>query len=437
MSLCTAVAGLSGNVATARAESWPSLDDLASPRFLLIAHCRVEEFQGRPLYKVLDVWKGEYSPQAFVKQPPTGYIDTAGPEGDASAREPGTEAILFYTRGNQPKGGIERHDMTIPVRPKDGALVYPPGYRGLLDAPGKIGTAYEFKRQIQSRIGKPAPKDRTNASSPPPASFAGQWRILLPLGFDQETTIEKLGENRFRLVSGASRFNGTYEQRGEELVAIEPAATRQEGYVWHARSLYMLTLVKQSDKLEQDYRGAVLFRPQAQVIQQAPRAANAHLSDEDLANRLLPHKIKRNRLNIEHHRGFYTLGSFDSLKKLWASLDDDKKLEGPVSDHLRKEQIDAVWILEVAISIVADLGDSKYPTLEDELLAYMGQDNSFLTGPLPEQRGGQPPPKYLSALFRTKTGEYGLITRYADFCVIELRGMLGAARLAPGAKASK
>ncbi len=134
--------------AAAQAEEWPALDELASPDFLLIVHIKAEEVQGWTMYKVLDVWKGEYSPQAFAKRPPTGYINTTGPEGDAEARKSGVEAVLFYSRHNQPKEGISRHDMIVPI--SDGKLTYPPGV--VLPFSGQREyTVEEFKREIASR----------------------------------------------------------------------------------------------------------------------------------------------------------------------------------------------------------------------------------------------------------------------------------------------
>ncbi len=259
--------------ATARAEQWPSVEELASPRFLLIVHCRTEAVDGRVLYKVLDVWKGEYSPRAFVRQPPTGYINTGGP--DATNGKAGVEVILCYTRHNQPKEGIHAHDMSLLV--EDGKVTYPPG---VVEFPGgRKYTLEEFKREITSRIDRPAARDsgeergveaaRQRGVEPARsgvrtvADLSGPWRMLLPAGFEHAIKLVALEDGRYRLDGEGLNSCGTYEVRDKRLVIVEATEPRYLGFEWEIRSPYLLTLVGQSE-LEQDYRGAVLFRPRQQ-----------------------------------------------------------------------------------------------------------------------------------------------------------------------------
>jgi hypothetical protein len=267
--------------ARAWAESWPSLDDLASPRFLLIAHCCAEEVEGRTLYKVLDVWKGEYSPQAFAKRPPDGYIVVPSLAGSDVDRMAVKEVILFYTRGNQSKEGISQVDMVLPVR--DGKVMYPPD-AGEFSGEQRTYTLAEFKQELTSRIGKPPASDAAAAESEAAraaSDYSGAWRMLLPAGFDLAAKLEAMAENRYRFTSGGSRFNGVYELRGNRLVMVEPKESRLEGFAFEVRSRYLLTLVEQSAKLEHDYRGAVLFRPSAAALQRATsRSKSPSVSDD-------------------------------------------------------------------------------------------------------------------------------------------------------------
>jgi hypothetical protein len=94
--------------------------------------------------------------------------------------------------------------------------------------------------------------------------------------------------------------------------------------------------------------------------------------------------------------------------------------------------------LEVNIALVADfLRPGQSGTLQGELLAFLGEDSRFQAGPLPKGFERQRWPKYLVALFRTRQGDYGLITRYAEFAVVELAGQVGVAPVPPGAKVSQ
>jgi hypothetical protein len=104
--------------------------------------------------------------------------------------------------------------------------------------------------------------------------YSGNWRMFLPAGFELEARLEKVAESRYRFTAGGSRFNGVYETRDNRLVIVEPQETRLEGYVWDVRSHYLLTLVEQSPKLENDYRGAVLFRLSPSGLEQMKSAAD-------------------------------------------------------------------------------------------------------------------------------------------------------------------
>lgn len=62
--------------------------------------------------------------------------------------------------------------------------------------------------------------------------LAGDWQATMPAGFVQPTTLQDFGEGQFHLRSRASIFNGLYEWRSGQLIAIEPEDTRMVGLVW-------------------------------------------------------------------------------------------------------------------------------------------------------------------------------------------------------------
>jgi hypothetical protein len=138
--------------------------------------------------------------------------------------------------------------------------------------------------------------------------------------------------------------------------------------------------------------------------------------------------VADDKLKIEHPLGFNTAMSGEFLRRYWESVQDRHKMQGNVSDHLTKKQIESLVMLEVNIAV------RETDHLADELLAFMTEGNRFQVGPLPESFDKKRPTKYLVALLRTKDGDYGLITRYRDLAVIELKGYVGVALVASGDK---
>jgi hypothetical protein len=128
--------------------------------------------------------------------------------------------------------------------------------------------------------------------------------------------------------------------------------------------------------------------------------------------------VAGDKIKIENPLGFHTSMSGEFLRAYWESVKDQHKMKGKVSDHLTKDQIDTVVVLEMKIAT---------PSLKDELLAFMTEGNRFETGPLPKGFDKSRPMKLVVALFRTKKGDYGLITRFSKLTVIELNGYVGVA----------
>lgn len=241
-----------------------ALKNLVS-RCVLIAHCRAENVEGHLLYKVIDVWMGEYDPNAFASKPRNGFINTM-PVLGIDQRSERDEVILFIPRRNQPKEGIARHELALPVRDNkvEYAIVYP-DYDGLTPTHHSLA---DFKRHVKSFIedkgAEPVPPERAKRA-PPQRDFSGSWRVFLPAGFEWAVTMKPLDENRYRLEPGDLTFSGVYEAQGDRLVLVEPTDPNCKGFEWTIRSQYFLTMSKQATSPGADYMGATLFRGQAEA----------------------------------------------------------------------------------------------------------------------------------------------------------------------------
>ena len=130
-------------------------------------------------------------------------------------------------------------------------------------------------------------------------------------------------------------------------------------------------------------------------------------------------------LKIENRQGFKTALPGEQFRAYWESLKDSHQMQGLLSDHLKKDQIESIVMLEVNIAIA--LGP-RSPSLEDELLRFMVEGNRFDTGGLPDDFDkSRRPRKHLVGLVRTKKGQFGLITLYRELAVVELDGKVGVA----------
>jgi len=140
-------------------DSLPSLEDYVD-KCVLIVKCKTED-QGKLRFKVLETWKGKYSPDLFYDNPPQGYLYAGFGHGNDSPVD-GREVIFFFTARNQPdfaKGKLVVHSTCFNVN--DGKLGYASNTDPGVD-PDEY-TVYAFKRQlprssrIRRRNGKPFP----------------------------------------------------------------------------------------------------------------------------------------------------------------------------------------------------------------------------------------------------------------------------------------
>ena len=104
------------------AKRLPVTFEVMSQHAVLITHCRAEARENRTLGKILEVWKGDYAPKSFEREPPAGYVDVQmglPKPGDQVALAAGTEFVVFWHRLNQTSGGL-RQFFLVPI--KDGKV---------------------------------------------------------------------------------------------------------------------------------------------------------------------------------------------------------------------------------------------------------------------------------------------------------------------------
>src|SRR5262249_44095483 len=92
------------------AESWPTLESFVH-ECVLIVKCKTELKADGVRYRVLETWKGKYSPDLFHSRPPDGYLLTDTGNGNTNPTD-GRAVIFFFTRRNQPafaKGKLVSH----------------------------------------------------------------------------------------------------------------------------------------------------------------------------------------------------------------------------------------------------------------------------------------------------------------------------------------
>lgn len=85
------------------AKEVPSLEQMAA-QSVLIVRCKVEVAGEKLKYRVLETWKGEYSPDLFHIPPVAGYLYGEGFRRSSPIADPheGKETLFFFTEHNQP-----------------------------------------------------------------------------------------------------------------------------------------------------------------------------------------------------------------------------------------------------------------------------------------------------------------------------------------------
>lgn len=246
----------------ARAEDTPDLEKLSS-QSALILHCRTAKNGEEVRYKIENVLKGQYNPLDF-RSPETDNISTGfitPPRNtDQAYLIPRRHVILFYAE-KQPQGGYGNPTLML-TTDDQGKLPAPRGN-------AKV-TVAEFLSQIRllpgtHQVEKPA------AASAQHVDLSGEWRLLLPAGFEHKVTLTAVDNVGYRLTGPkGSAFNAVYGWEDGQLRWIGdkvpnganiPALMKEaDGYIWKVHGPYMLTLTYDHHRNGGHYLGAVLFR---------------------------------------------------------------------------------------------------------------------------------------------------------------------------------
>jgi len=114
--------------------------------------------------------------------------------------------------------------------------------------------------------------------------------------------------------------------------------------------------------------------------------------------------------------GFHTM---DFSSGFWASMKDDYKFQGKISEVLRYEDIEKIFILRCYMHIPG----RDY--LERTIRALIPAESQFSLGPVPERISRNLRTPLLTALLQTKKGGFGLLTIYPGMTIIELNDRCG------------
>lgn len=123
-------------------EFWPPLEGYVEQCVLIVkAKTEVVEY-GMLTFRVLETWKGKYSPGDFVRTTPDGRFFAGQYEHGVDVTD-GQEIVFFFTRQNQLiEGKLSHHSTAFPIR--DGKITY----AATSDSHKATFPADEFKRQI-------------------------------------------------------------------------------------------------------------------------------------------------------------------------------------------------------------------------------------------------------------------------------------------------
>jgi len=150
----------------ALAEAWPTLVEYVR-KCVLIVKCRTEAHGDTFKYRVLETWKGKYSPELFSTEPPDGYILTNTWHGNDSP-DVGREVIFFFTP-NTVTDKLLAHSTCFVI--EQGKLVYASTSENGLR---KEYTVKEFKKAILKIVDR----QRRDEAEPKRAANSRPFRVL-------------------------------------------------------------------------------------------------------------------------------------------------------------------------------------------------------------------------------------------------------------------
>ena len=169
----------------------------------------------------------------------------------------GGNAILFLKclsngHGRKPLPSYITTDPWFAIQPPQAAMA--DALARLADAPFPGGSVE------QARPAEPKPARSGQAN------LKGEWRLVLPAGFEHHVRLKAAEGKRYRLEPSGLNFGGLYEMQADRLVGVAPKKPDRGRFAWKIQSPYLLTLVEQPRGTGADYSGAVLFRPSPQGL---------------------------------------------------------------------------------------------------------------------------------------------------------------------------
>jgi hypothetical protein len=217
----------------------------------------------------------------------------------------------------------------------------------------------------------------------------------------------------------ATRPDSTLPQSDDELPKVEglPVTTAVERWFMEYRDPPPAQAGEQKSDRDEPKTSPLNAEQQRLIGELAARELHKRL--DELQGQAKSHD--RDGVRIEHSRGFRTLAPAERFPEYWESLPEDDKMQGETATYLTHEQLDAVILLEVNIAMAAGPG---HPAPSELLLRFMTDGSRFELDHIPPGYHQ----KRLVALLRTKAGDYGLLTLYPNFVVLELNGKVGVAR---------
>jgi hypothetical protein len=184
------------SLATVRAETWPTIEQLAA-KAVLIVHGRASKGgDGKRQFAVIETWKGSDAAQVFDPE------KTEIKEG---------EAVLIFTARNLAGGKFTRPDVALPV--VNGKVTYP---GSTADVPGKEYALRDFKDQLQAATKSPLVNGGFDDS--PVGAAPDGWKAAYPNGAGVVATE---GKDTFLRLTSATGANAGMSQE----VAVSPKAT--------------------------------------------------------------------------------------------------------------------------------------------------------------------------------------------------------------------
>ncbi len=179
------------------------------------------------------------------------------PEERPAQLKQGGKAILFLRRvsngpGRKPLPSYVTVDPWFAIQPPQAAMA---DALARLTDPSFPGGSTQQARAVKPKSARSVP-----------TSLEGEWRLLLPAGFEHHVQLNAAEDQRYRLEPSGLNFGGLYEVQTDRLIGSTPKKPDCGRFAWKIQSPYLLTLVEQPRGTGSDYSGAVLFRPSPQGL---------------------------------------------------------------------------------------------------------------------------------------------------------------------------